>query len=43
MSKLTPEQQEQYKEKGFIAPLDALNKEEAEKYCKQEINKKISK
>ena len=36
MSKLTPEQQEQYKEKGFIAPLDALNKEEAEE-VKNEI------
>ena len=36
MSKLTPEQHEQYKEKGFIAPLDALNKEEAEE-VKNEI------
>ncbi len=36
MSKLTLEQQEQYKEKGFIAPLDALNKEEAEE-VKNEI------
>ena len=36
MSKLTPEQHEQYKEKGFIAPLDVLNKEEAEE-VKNEI------
>jgi chlorinating enzyme len=36
VSKLTPEQHEQYKEKGFIAPLDALNKEEAEE-VKNEI------
>jgi len=36
VSKLTPEQQEQYKEKGFIAPLDALNKEETEE-VKNEI------
>jgi len=36
VSKLTPEQHEQYKEKGFIAPLDVLNKEEAEE-VKNEI------
>ena len=36
MPKLTSQQHEQYQEKGFIAPIDALTKAEAEE-VKNEI------
>ena len=36
MPKLTPQQYKQYQDKGFVAPLDALTKDEAEE-IKSEI------